>query len=323
MNAWMKWFFIAVLGFSFPAYPQEDAYLISQTRRIKFEPVFQSWKLSNFFKSIQEFSTPVELYYPFNRQCSMTLSGGFASGKISDTLSNSNSLSGLNDAQAVIQYQPTDMNFVLSLGLALPSGKKELTLEEFNTMASLSQNMYRFETPVFGQGFCLAPGVTYAWPVSETVVLGLGASYQIKSAYTPIDIREIKIFAPDGVSFQPGNELFITAGADFRLGEAQTISADILWTHYDADKVNGEKRFQSGNRLMLAVHYQKAFGYNAMLFSIRYRNQAKSRVISVVLGDTKIPFQPNEIELTGIYNLVKSERFSWKFSGDIRLFQPV
>ena len=44
-------------------------------------------------------------------------------------------------------------SLVFSLGANLPSGKSELTREEFQTSIVLSRNFFPFHVPSFGQGF--------------------------------------------------------------------------------------------------------------------------------------------------------------------------
>jgi hypothetical protein len=236
----------------------------------------------------------------------MNITTAFASGKGKGL----SSISGLSDTQVSFNHQPGLNNLVLSLGINLPVGKREMPVLEFNTMAALSQNLFRFQTPVFGQGFGLSPGLTYAIPVSEKIVLGVGVAYQLKTAYKPVE-KMTK-------SYKPGDEILVTGGVDVQLGEAESLSGDMLWVYYGADKVGGDEIFHVGNKIMLVLRYQKTFRRNALLISASYRSRAKNRVIFPDSTHATEQLQPNETEITGTYQWVVSDKVSWKCSADLR-----
>jgi hypothetical protein len=276
---------------------QNERYLISQAPRLRAETVFQRWSIDTSL-SIWEFSTPVEFYYPFNRQSSMAVNAGFATAGGE----NVEPLTGLSDAQVSFNYQPGMNNLVFNLGVNLPVGKREMPHDEYNTMAALSLYMFRFRIPVLSQGFGFSPGMTYALPLGEKAVLGFGAAYQLKSAYEPVD------------------EVILTGGVDVQLGEADNLSGDLLFAHYSADKVKGDEIYHAGNKIILVLNYQKAIGQNALLVSALYRNRAKNRIY--ILADSTEEadqLQPNEIEIMGMYRMFISNRISWKGSADMRI----
>jgi hypothetical protein len=305
MRRSLKMVFAAISGFYLSVFGQNDAYLINQTPMLKAETIFQSWSADSTL-SIWEFSTPLEFYYPFDRQSSVAITTEFASAKGK----NLSALSGLGDAQVSFNYQPGLNSLVLSLGLNLPSGKKEMPVLEFNTMSALSQNLFRFQVPVFGQGFGLSPGLTYALPVNEKVVLGLGIAYQLKTAYKPVEKME--------KSYKPGDEVLVTGGVDVQLGEAESLSGDVLWAYYSADKVDNDNIFHAGSKLMLSVRYQKAFRRDAILVSASYRSRAKNRVYFPGITLETQQLQPNETEIMGIYVMPVSNQMAWKGSADLR-----
>jgi len=304
----MKRLLIVFLFISCSIYGQDEIHVVSQTRMVKIQPIFQSWKV-NPIGTISEMSIPVEMYYPFDRRWSVKINIGQASANGKDMAS----VSGLSDTQIQLNHYLESSNLVLSLGMNVPTGKRELMLREFNTTALLSQNMLGFETPIFGQGFNLSPGLTWAFPAGEIVVLGLGMSYQIKGGYKPI--------AKMSGDYNPGGELLITAGLDARTGEAESFSFDLIWTNYKADKIGSDEIFRAGSKIMAAVQYQKYFGRDLLWLFARYRSRSKNHVIVAGTSTEALKIQPDEVDCTGLYNHLISKQISWNFSAEIRLLQ--
>ncbi len=304
----MKRALIVFLFIVVSVHGQDEVYVISQTRMVKIQPVFQSWKLDPI-GTISEISIPVEIYYPFNRWWSVCINAGQASASAKDMAS----VSGLSDTQIQFNYYLENSNVVLNLGMNIPTGKREIKLGEFNTTALVSQNMLRFETPIFGQGFNLAPGLTWALPLSESVVLGFGTSYQVKGEYKPI--------AKMSGNYKPGDELLATAGLDARTGEAESFSFDLIWTNYYADKIGSKKIFRAGSKVMAMTQYQKYFGRDLLWVFARYRSRSTNHVIISGTLTEALKIQPDEFECMGIYKHLISKQISWNFSAEVRLLQ--
>ena len=70
-------------------------------------------------------SIPVSIYFPVNRNMSLSLRGGGATAS-GDYLQK---LSGLMDTQFSLSYFLEVYHLVISLGANVPSGKKELTFK--------------------------------------------------------------------------------------------------------------------------------------------------------------------------------------------------
>src|SRR4030042_3523372 len=114
----------------------------------------------------------------------------------------------------------------------MPTGRKKLSMDEFITSYQISLNQYNFAVPNFGQGFNLAPGISWARPLKANIVFGAGISYQYRGPFEP--------FAGMSGKYDPGDEILLTGGLDFRLTETSTFSTDMIWNSYGADRLNGE-----------------------------------------------------------------------------------
>ena len=211
-----------------------------------------------------------------------------------DTLA---SIDGISDTQVAVSYFQNigAGSVVVSLTSNLPTGKKELTIEEFNTMALLSQDFYNFGVSVLGQGFNLSPGLTVAYPVSDDVAVGLGVSYQLKGGFKPVLNTDS--------TFTPGDEFLITGGVDVRVGRAWALSSNVSYITYQEDLSGNTSIFESGDQVFVSLQALGNIGTNQLRFLARYRSKAKS-VLPV--GDniaTAPRTVPEQVQLTGTYRI--------------------
>jgi len=240
----------------------DDAYIISQKAKLTLLSSYQLWQSDN--DDISEFSIPIQLYYPFSRSLSFSISGQQANA----SGDNYSDLRGLSDAQINCSYFLEDANLVLNSGINIPSGKKELTIEEFETSRILSLSHFNFRLPGFGQGLNLNFGATWAFPVSRNVVIGLGGSYQFKGSYKPLSDMEF--------DYNPGDEVLLTAGFDMAISRITSVSVDGIFTSYSSDKYNDIDIFKAGNKFTVAMHITHYIGYNDLSLFLRYRTRSKS-----------------------------------------------
>jgi len=283
--------------------------LINQQRFVRIMPLYQRWMIAGD-NAFSEFSIPVLVYFPVQRHWSLSLSGSQATAK-GDNLAN---LSGLTDTQLGLNYHIESTNLLLNLGLNFPSGKGELSLPQLETSALFSSNIYQFQVPNFGQGLNISPGATWALPVRDNLVLGIGASYQYKGKFTPL--------TNSGLDYDPGDEILLTGGFDLRLGPTTTLTGDLIFTLYGTDKINGREIFGAGNKLVANLQFRKYLGFDEIWLFARYRSRAKN---DLVVGGALVPEKektnPDQVELIGQYRRRFSRRFSASFFAEGRFYQ--
>jgi hypothetical protein len=211
-----------------------------------------------------------------------------------------------------MNYYLEDKNVLLSLGGGLPTGKKELSLEEFATSVMVSQSAFNFQVPIFGQGFNLSPGFTWANPLNEKTVLGLGASYQLKGAYLPIK----------GMSenYDPGDEILMTGGLDYQISDVEALSFDLTVNLYGKDKVGDLEVYKSGTKIMAATQYKKYIGYDMLWWFGRYRSRAKSDIYASASTSASVKTQRDEFESVGMYKKRLDPKTSLTYIAEARYF---
>lgn len=275
--------------------------------RLSLQPLWQRYDDEGH--TLSEWSVPLVAVVPLQDDLLLGLRTGLARAGGSDLAQ----VNGLGDVQATLSYaQPVgEGSIIANLGVNLPSGTTAFTVEEFETMTQLSQNVYAFRMPGLGQGFNLAPGATWAVPVGEGVMLGLGASYQLRGSYTPVR-------AMDG-RYNPGNEVRLTGGVDVQAGATSTLSGDVTLTHYGTDTIDGVEQYAPGRKLTLTAQYLRSMGFNAVRAVVRYQSQARSSVpVAPGSDDTEaLRVLPNQGTVLVLYRVRVQEAIDvvWRAEG--------
>lgn len=172
-------------------------------------------------------------------------------------------LSGFSDTQLLITQYFANRKFGIEAGVNIPSGKTELTEDEFLSSRVISQNIFGVNTSSFGQGLNAFLGLTFNQQVSDNFILGAGISYQLKNEYQPLkDIND---------KYLPSDEISATLGFDSKLSEFSTLSMDVTGIFYQSDKLNGEKVFTAGNRFIFNSLFRQYFGRNVFFINLLYR----------------------------------------------------
>lgn len=240
--------------------------LISEERpvRITVRPTYQQFEDEN--QTLTQWSAPLAVVIPFQDRWQMTLQGSGASTG-GDNLQ---TLSGLADVRAALSYaQPVgDGSVIFSANVNAPTGKEELSREEFTTATLLSQNFYRFRVPSYGQGFGVGTGLTWAVPVTESIVLGIGGSVRYNGSYQPLLGQQEE--------YDPGEEGRLTAGVDVQLGRLSALSADVSVVTYGTDTLGESEQFQAGNQFSVRVQYLREGERQTIRIVGSYREQEKS-----------------------------------------------
>lgn len=276
-----------------------------------FVPTYQQFELEGV--QLKQVSAPFSLYLPFHRNVGLSarISGVGVEG---DGLE---SLAGVGDTQLdlSINIPAGSASIVLNLGANLPSGKREVTPEEFVTLSVISQSLFNFRTPSLGQGLGFSPGLTMAFPVNEKLVLGLGVAYQRREAFRPLEDMV--------VDYDPGDELLFTAGFDTRLSPQLILSGDLTYTTYEADLLGETEFFASGDKVVATVQLQHRTSANTLSLVGRIRSRAKNSVAAAggELVEEAVKSSPNQTELF-LQNRVRlGSGFYFRLLGELRRFE--
>lgn len=162
-------------------------------------------------------------------------------------------LSGLTDVKLRAVTRLEGDAVLLTAGINIPTGKRELSQEELGALRVLGSPVLRFATPGYGNGPSGTLGLVLARRVGEWS-LGFGAAAEMRGSYAPLDAAQ---FGFANLDLDPGEAFRISLGGDRLVGSgAMSLSASA--TIYTKDKLSGEA-IGSGTPLDATVKLGPAF----------------------------------------------------------------
>jgi hypothetical protein len=167
------------------------------------------------------------------------------------------SLDGLTDAKVRVLGRLVPDRLWLTFGVSLPTGTVGLTDDEFAAIRTLGAPALRMTTPVLGGGTGFIAGAVFTTTVGPWAV-GLGASYELRASYTPLDAS----LAGGGGSIadlDPAGAMHLSLGFDRVVGQGRMsllFSGDRYGTDLVTTRVGTGAATQSRYRLGPSVAVQ-------------------------------------------------------------------
>jgi hypothetical protein len=256
--------FAAILMVAGPTWGQ-IVYGQATTGNLQF--IYNNWTLKKSLVEvgISQTTVPLSGFVPLGENLEAEFYIATSSNSLDLSLVELN-LSGLSDFRLQISRSFADDALLLSGGVNLPTGKKNLNLStEWLVLQYLSQNYFNFPTIRLGEGFgfsLLFGGAT----MLGSVRCGAGLMYQYNGTYKP--------YAEAG-DYNPGDLLSMNAGGDLQKG-LSSFSGDIIYNIYTTDRLDGEKIFRQSPDADLRLGWRydnKAYVINTgVRYQIRGRN---------------------------------------------------
>ena len=270
--------------------------------RIRLQPIYQRFEDEG--RTLTQWSAPVVAVVPFQERWQVSIRGSGASA----TGDNLTTLSGLSDVRTALSYTwPVGGgSLIASASVNAPVGKEELTRSEFNVARLLSRNFYPFRVPGFGQGLGAGTGVTWAVPVTKSVVMGIGGLFRYHGSYSPT--------ANQQEEYDPGEEGRLTGGIDFQLSSVSALSADVSYFLYGTDTVGGADEFDVGNQLSVRVQYLREMEQRTIRIVGRYRQHEKSTLPLRTGVDRSLQVLPTRATLQAQYRTRLTDRINVRVS---------
>lgn len=243
------------------SFAQEDVIPLEKQATLSTGISYQMWRIQGSEYTVTQVAFPMILYVPLRDRFSLTVTHIPALSQWGRDYK----IRGLSDTWVQGTFLSGNEKWMLNLGMGVPTGKTRLNNSEMVLSQSIiSQDMFRFRLPIYGQGFCLKAGGAFAYPVMEKLVLGIGGQYLMHTAYHPI---QYSYFFRSGnailektadIQYKPGNETTVQAGLDFSPGENTKFMLDGVFTHYDKDILENTKTYGSGAKISFhgGVYYQ-------------------------------------------------------------------
>lgn len=269
--------------------------------QISIQPTYQRFEDED--QTLTQLSVPVVAVVPFKDRWQLSLRGSGAS----TSGENLETLSGLTDVRVALSYARSvgDGSLILNASVNAPVGKEDLTRDEFNTARLLSRNFYRFRVASFGQGFGGGTGVTWAIPVTESIVVGIGGSFRYRGSYSPSVGRQEE--------YDPGEEGRLTGGIDIQLDQYSALSTDVSFFTYGTDTVGSVDQFEVGNQFSVRMQYLRETDQTLRIVGY-YREQEKSVLPLRSDANRELQVLPSQAKIQGRYTFGLGESVDLRMS---------
>ena len=298
---------IFISAFFFMVFGDSSPQVYTTPGWVRITPYFQNLKVKGDLIQEAEFSEQSNLFsihYSLMGNWNIGLTG--AQAQVNGDVPG---LDGLADVQAYTNVRLPSLNMVFGLQLNFPSGKTELNRGEFESSFAISNPIFRFRVPSFGQGLNISPSIMWVYPVKETVVVGLGASYQYLGDYTSIE---------NTGKYNPGDEILLTAGIDFRLTPTTRMSGDIIYTNFGKDQYENKEIYAAGDKILLSLQLKRYFGYHVLQLTGLYRSRAKNNLI---VQDRQVKTIPNNFDTRLNYSMRLSGQIYLNILAEMLLYE--
>jgi len=161
------------------------------------------------------------------------------------------SIDGAADVTAQAVWRLLGDRLLLQAGVNLPSGKRELTLDQFALARLLGQPLLGFRLDEYGRGFDWSAGAAAALPAGERVLVGFGGGVVEHGEY---------VLLAQGGEYRPGREGSVSFGLDLGIddqGEAP-VRLDATYRLYARDELGPTTVFEEGDQLELQLGLHRA-----------------------------------------------------------------
>jgi len=276
-----KWFLFCFIYLISAAHAQDE---ILQTQRMGYLQIgsyFQGWKIEGQIVPINQISVPLVLALPLGTNMHLILTHKPAYTWWEDQIK----ISGPSDTWVQMNYMLVRNAVLVNLGVGVPTGKTRLNNDQLLMTQLLSKNIFRFSLPVYGQGLCLKGGIAGAYPISDRVILGMGAQYIKKGSYYPVDYTYTYLVGNELYSetyspeYQAGDEISGQVGLDIAVSQDVKVMVDLMMTHYGRDMLDGVETYGSGQKLMVEGGVFYRFPDEKYIWGhILYRRKGKSEI---------------------------------------------
>lgn len=169
---------------------------------------------------VSQFSFPLGVVIPLGSRWTFDVTGAYAIGEVqltdtSGARTRTLDLRGATDVKLRLVGHLASDRVLLNVGLNAPSGLSSLDGEELRALRIVGAPPLRMPSPTLGSGLGGTAGLVLAQRAGSWA-LAAGASYEIRSQYTPIDAAVAGITST--TELNPGDAVHLSLGADRLIG---------------------------------------------------------------------------------------------------------
>ena len=243
---------------------------------------YQMWRIGGYQIPISQSAFPVSVLLSMGGRFNLRITHTPAMTRWDEGLK----LDGFSDTWVQGTYLLLNERAMFNVGFGAPTGKTELSNDQFNLSNWLGLNIFRFRLPVYGQGATGKLGFAMAFPILDNLVIGFGGQFLHRRPYHPvryessyymssIDSNVVDIWMGE---YKPGDEVSAHVGVDFKINEDMKIMLDALYTYYWRDLRNDQEVYGSGQKISMNLGYLYRFGRNYLWSRLSYRHKGKNEI---------------------------------------------
>jgi len=281
-----------------------------------FGPRFyvQNWRLNSSAgnATIRAFFTPLFVAIHLSPKFDLSFSGAAAASSLKNGASQT--LQGLTDTKIRGIMKFNDYHWLLHIGLNLPTGKNALEAQEVKVNNVLAETVLGFPLKRYGRGLEVDWGAAYAFAVSENLKAGLGAGILLKGEHAFLQNSPFR--------FNPGNEVSVTGGIDFKKNNLAT-HWNLLAKIFQKDQINGQAAFKEGTQIEaegMMTFSQKKFAVVLALRDVIKADNVTYASGGEILSTVRDNFSGNIFWSTGQVTYNVSERLALTTSLGLNIF---
>lgn len=275
----LKWLIcIIILNAGMRSWGQEEVLPVDRRGYVQTGFKIQFWQQENFPATASQAVMPLSMHLLFSENFSMNISHNPAySWKNKDE-----GFFGLSDTWIQINNVLWQEKLMLNIGLGIPTGKTRLDSTQFAITKDLSQTILRYQVPLYGQGLIGRFGFAMAFSIVPSLVAGFGGQFLYRAPFHPVQYIYGQTVGLEKVydkEYNPGEEVSVNAGLDYRLGDEMKIMLDIIYTHYWNDYLDNRIVFGAGDRISVNLGYFYRFADQYLWAYLAYRQRDRNRVL--------------------------------------------
>lgn len=241
----------------------------AQSVSARVAPQFQSYKLSDYERTISQLAIPIAAEMPLFSRMALEVGTAFASAQVEDT-SGTSKISGLTDTQIRTNLSFGNDNVVFTGGVTLPTGQTTVKNDQVLAAGQIGSEFLAFPIPSMGGGLAMTGGLAVARNFGAWN-LGAGGAFRMAGEYEPF----LSSDSLPNARFQPGSEIRARVGIDRTVGTAGQLSFGFTFSKFQDDEAaqdtgatlsTARYAFNSGDRYISQVVFAtRAFGAELFL----------------------------------------------------------
>jgi hypothetical protein len=222
----------------------------------------RSYDFDSAIPGTSQWRIPVIGVAPVGRRVSVDVTANYASSRV-EAPDGTRTLEGFTDTQLRVLYTASRDRLVTSLSVNLPTGKQDLSEDEFLVSGAMSSNYLTFPVGPAGTGFNATAGLAWVRPLGAWN-LGLSGSYRYQGTYTPL------ADSAGSTEYDPGSEFRVRGGLDRLFGQRTRMTLGLTFSTFSTDQFGGTGvtpgTYKPGARLIGEFAVSRAVGRTTLSF---------------------------------------------------------